>query len=140
MIRHQTKVRVRYPDTDKMGVVYHGVYVEYFETGRTEMMRDFGMSYASIEENGVMFPVLDVYVKMMRPARYDDLLTITSTMSIPTGARMKIEYEIHCNGERIVTGFSSHAFTTVDTMRPVRPPKAFLEMLERAAERMNDEG
>jgi acyl-CoA thioester hydrolase len=132
MIRHETQVRVRYRDTDKMGVVYHAVYLEFFETGRTEMMRDYGLSYASIEANGVMFPLLEAYVKMMRPARYDDLLTITSSLSIPEGARMRIDYQIHCNGTLLVSGFTAHAFTTVDTMRPVRPPKAFLEMLAGA--------
>ena len=134
MIRHHTQIRVRSPDTDKMGVVYHGVYVEYFETGRTELMRHYGMSYSSIEENGVRFPVLEVYVKLMRPARYDDLLTVTATLAVPEGARMRIEYQIHCEGRLLVTGFSSHAFTTVDTMKPVRPPKAFIAMLEAADE------
>jgi acyl-CoA thioester hydrolase len=131
MIRHETHVRVRYRDTDQMGVVYHGVYLEFFETGRTEMLRDSGMSYSSIEEGGVMFPVLEAYVKLLRPARYDDLLTVVSELEVPTGARMKIEYEIYRRGELLVTGFTAHAFTTVDGMKPVRPPRAFLEMLGR---------
>ena len=134
MIQHQTQVRVRYRDTDQMGVVYHGVYLEFFETGRTEMLRDSGMAYSSIERSGVMFPVLEAYVKMIRPARYDDLLTVTSSLCVPTGARMKIDSEIYCNGQLLVTGFTVHAFTTVDGMKPVRPPKAFIEMLERAGQ------
>lgn len=131
MIRRQTFVRVRYRDTDQMGVVYHGVYLEFFETGRTELLRELGMSYFSIEQAGVMFPVLDAYVKMLRPARYDDLLTVTSSLDTAISARMRIEYEIRRGDELLVTGHTTHAFTTVEGMRPVRPPKAFLEMVER---------
>jgi len=131
MIRHQTSVRVRYRDTDQMGVVYHGVYLEFFETGRTELLRDLDMAYSSIEASGVMFPVLEAYVKLSRPARYDDLLTVVSHLRGPITARMKLEYEIYRDGELLVTGHTVHAFTTVDGMKPVRPPKSFLERLAR---------
>ena len=129
MIRHQTQVRVRYRDTDQMGVVYHGVYLEFFETGRTELLRDLGMAYSSIEQSGVMFPVLEAYAKLHRPARYDDLLTVTTRIVDPISARMKLDYEIHRDGQLLVSGFTVHAFTTVDGMKPVRPPRAFLQRL-----------
>ncbi|MDB5035276.1 MAG: thioesterase family protein [Chlorobi bacterium] len=131
MIRRDTTIRVRYRDTDQMGVVYHGVYLEFFETGRTELLRQLGFPYASLEESGVMLPLIDAYIKMLRPARYDNLLTVTATVVRPITARMRIDYEIHYAGALLVSGYTVHAFTTVDGMRPVRPPKSFLEMLDR---------
>ncbi|MBS1911466.1 MAG: acyl-CoA thioesterase [Bacteroidetes bacterium] len=132
MIHHTTNVRVRYPDTDKMGVVYHGVYVEYLETGRTEMLRDLGLANSALEESGVMLPVLEVCVAMRRPARYDEVLTVHTYLRRPIGARMQLEYEIYRDAELLATGRTSHAFTTVDTMKPVRPPKALLDLLAAA--------
>jgi acyl-CoA thioester hydrolase len=131
MIRTETEVRVRYRDTDQMGVVYNGVYFEFFETGRTEMLRELGMPYASIEQAGVMLPVLEAGAKFLQPARYDDLLKVVTLLRDRVTARMRIEYEIYNGGQLLVTGFTAHAFTTIDTMRPVRPPKEFLELLER---------
>lgn len=134
MIRHETRVRVRYPDTDQMGVVYHARYLEYFETGRTELLRDLGLPYASIEARGVLLPVLEAHVVMRRPARYDDLLTVVSMLrELPT-ARMSIDYEIMRDGELLVTGSTVHAFTTADGMRPVRPPRELMEVMRGAME------
>jgi acyl-CoA thioester hydrolase len=131
MIRHLTRVRVRYPDTDQMGVVYHGRYLEYFETGRTELLRDFGLPYATIEERGILLPVLEAHLVMKRPARYDDMLTVVSMLHTLPTARMEISYEIYRDDELLVTGSTVHAFTTADGMRPVRPPREFMELMER---------
>ena len=129
MIRHETRVRVRYPDTDKMGVVYHGRYLEYFETGRTELLRDFGMPYSAIEARGILFPVLEALVTMRSPARYDEVLTIVSMMHTLPTARMRIDYEIMRDDTVLATGYTTHAFTTADTMRPVRPPREFVDLM-----------
>lgn len=131
MIRRETPVRVRYRDTDQMGVVYHGVYLEFFETGRTELLRDLGMAYSSMEESGVMLPVLEATMKLHSPARYDDLLTVITTISHPITARLRIDYEIRREDRLLISGHTVHAFTTVEGMRPVRPPRSFLEMIER---------
>jgi acyl-CoA thioester hydrolase len=129
MIRHTTSVRVRYPDTDQMGIVYHGRYLEYFETGRTEMLRDLGLAYSAIEQRGILLPVLEAHLILRRPARYDEILTVVSIMhELPT-ARMQIDYEIRRDDELLVTGSTRHAFTTADGLRPVRPPKDVLEIL-----------
>lgn len=130
MICRETIVRVRYRDTDQMGVVYHGVYLEFFETGRTEMLRDMGLPYAQIEQEGILFPVLEAYVKMRRPARYDDLLRVTATLDTTISARMRIDYQIFRDQELLVSGYTTHAFTTADGMKPVRPPKSFLRRVE----------
>ena len=90
MIRYTTQIRVRYRDTDQMGVVYHGVYLEFFETGRTEFLRDAGMAYSSIEDTGIMLPVLEATLTMKRPARYDDLLTVHAIIREMPTARLKV--------------------------------------------------
>lgn len=129
MIRYHTEIRVRYRDTDQMGVVYHGVYLEYFETGRTELLRDYGMAYSSIEARGLLLPVLEVGVQMKRPARYDDLLTVYALIDQLPTARLRIRYELYCNDTLLVTGHTLHAFVTSDGMRPVRPPQDFIALL-----------
>lgn len=130
MIRYRTDIRVRYRDTDQMGVVYHGVYLEYFETGRTELLRDYGMAYSSIEARGLMLPVLEAALQLKRPARYDNLLTVNAIIrDLPT-ARLRIDYELFCGDELLVTGHTLHAFVTAEGMRPVRPPHDFVELLK----------
>jgi acyl-CoA thioester hydrolase len=129
MIRAETTIRVRYRDTDQMGVVYNGVYFEYFETGRTEMLRELGLPYSSIEQTGVMLPVLEAAAKFHQPARYDDLLTVITFLREPVSVRMRMEYEIRRGEELLVTGTTLHAFTTIDTFRPVRPPREFVELI-----------
>lgn len=133
MIRRETTIRVRYRDTDQMGVVYHGVYLEFFETGRTELLRGIGLPYSSIEQSGVMFPVLDAYVRLHRPARYDDLLTVATTLDTTISARMRLDYTIHRGDELLVSGHTTHAFTTVEGMKPVRPPRSFIETVQRVS-------
>ena len=135
MIRHTTQVRVRYRDTDQMGVVYHGVYLEFFETGRTEFLREAGMAYSSIEETGVMLPVLEAALSMKRSARYDDLLEVHSIIRETPTARLRIEYEICRDDELLVTGYTVHAFVSAATRKPVRPPTDFVRMIEEGMEK-----
>jgi acyl-CoA thioester hydrolase len=132
MIRSQTTVRIRYRDTDQMSVVYHGVYLEFFETGRTEMLRQLGMPYSSIEQTGVLLPVLEYSARLVRPARYDDLVTVVTTIRERPTARLRIDYEIVNGEELLVTGHTLHAFATAGIMKATRPPKAFIELLERS--------
>ena len=130
MIEHTTIVRVRYRDTDQMGVVYHGVYLEYFETGRTELLRASGLPYSSIEQQeGVMLPVLSVGITIKRPAKYDDLLTVTAQVSPIVGARLVIKYRVERKGILLVEGETTHAFVESGSMRPLRPPKRIAEAL-----------
>jgi acyl-CoA thioester hydrolase len=94
------------------------------------MLRELGMPYSSIERTGVMLPVLEASAKFHQPARYDDLLTVTTFLREQPTARLRIEYEIHRDDILLVTGFTLHAFTTIDTFRPVRPPKEFVELIQ----------
>ena len=89
------EVRVRYGETDQMGYCYYGNYAQYFEVGRVEALRDFGMSYREMENDGFMLPVLDFQVRYLAPAYYDDLLTITTKIVLLKGPRLYFEYEIN---------------------------------------------
>ena len=94
MKNHEIKVRVRYSETDQMGVVYHGNYAQYFEMGRVEWLRNMGISYKWMEDNGIMLPVVSLTMNYKKPARYDDLLTIKTTMLKLSSVKIEFDYEI----------------------------------------------
>ena len=133
MITHETKIRVRYGDTDKMGYVYYGNYPLFYEQGRTELMRAIGMSYRQLEESGVMLPVQYMETEYLKPAFYDDLLTVkTMVREMPT-ARITFHYEIYNDkGELLNRGRTDLVFVNAGTMKPIRPPAAFLKLFERS--------
>ncbi len=126
---HVTTYRVRYSDTDKMGVVYHGGYLRLFEIGRTEYLRDKGLPYSELEQSGYMLPVLESHCEYLLPAHYDDLLQIRTVVEPLKGARLNISYEITRNGATLVRGWTRHTFVRADNFRPTRPPGNFLELL-----------
>jgi acyl-CoA thioester hydrolase len=80
MIKNETKIRVRYGETDQMGYVYYGNYAEFFEVGRVEWLRALGVTYKSLEDTGIMLPVLNLNINYLKPAKYDDLLTIVTIL------------------------------------------------------------
>jgi acyl-CoA thioester hydrolase len=127
-------VRVRYADTDQMGMAYHGNYVTWFEVGRTEMLRAQGMSYREVEAAGYRMPVLEVHCRYLKPARYDDELAIGTMLAELGRASLRFEYRVVrvADGELLAIGTSKHCFLDA-AGRPVRPPDFFLELLERAA-------
>lgn len=131
MIVNETKFRVRYGETDKMGNVHHATYFLYFEEGRTELLRDFGFTYREMEDNGIILPVISVECQYKAPAFYDDILTVrTYLKKIPT-VKMLLEYEIY-NEENILIchGNSILAFTNAKNRRPMRPPHYFIELIK----------
>lgn len=124
MIRSQTQVTVRYAETDMMGVVYHGSYLPWFEIGRTTLLKEHGLPYRQLEADGYFLPVLEVTAKYLRPAHYDDLLTIVTFLRERPLLKIRLEYEVLRGDERIATGSTLHAF--IDRSgRPVRPPAEF---------------
>lgn len=128
---HQSNLRVRYGETDQMGYCYYGNYAQYFEVGRVEAMRKVGMSYKSLEEQGVMLPVSEFSVKYKFPAKYDDLLTITTKIIRLKGARIVFHYLIHNEKEQLIAeAETTLVFVAKDTMRPISPPATFLEKLQ----------
>lgn len=129
MYSTKTTIRVRYAETDQMRGVYNGRYLEYFEIGRTELMRSLGMTYREFEEAGFFLPVIEAYAKYIRQVQYDDEIEVVATLKETPGARLKIEYEIFRGAEKMTEGFTVHSFVDAGTGKPVRAPKMFLEML-----------
>jgi acyl-CoA thioester hydrolase len=124
MMTSQTQIRVRYGETDQMGVVYHGNYALYFEQARTEALRQIDITYKSLEEFGVMMPVVSLHTDFKRSAKYDDLLTIKSYLrELPT-AKIVLDYEVfNEEGLLLATGNSTLVFMDKQTNRPVRCPE-----------------
>jgi len=123
MKTHEFKVRVRYSETDQMGVVYHGNYAPYFEMGRVEWLRNIGVSYRWMEENGVMLPVVSLNINYKKPARYDDLLTVKTIFKCQTSVKIEFDYEIYNEQNELLTiGNSVLVFVNMKTGRPMLPP------------------
>lgn len=128
---HEFKVRVRYAETDQMGVVYHGNYAQYFEMGRVEWLRNLGVSYKSMESEGVMLPVVSLTMNYKKPARYDDLLTVRTILKKQESVKIEFDYEIKNEaGELLTTGNSILVFVNMKTGRPTLPPEYILEKLK----------
>lgn len=125
-----TNLRVRYAETDKMGIVYYGNYAQYFEQGRTEWLRNIGFSYKWMEDNGIHLPVVELLVKYKAPAYYDDILTVTTTLKkIPT-YRIDFYYEIHNqDGLLLIKGETSLVFVNSATKKLIKAPHYLLEKL-----------
>lgn len=131
MISHTTDIRVRYADTDKMQFVYNGKYLEYFEVGRTELLRSFGLPYSDVEKSGYQLPLLQAGLTFKQPAKYDDLLSVTALVKDLYSPKVHIEYVIKRKGteEIIAEGFTTHVFINADTKKAVRPPKLYVDIL-----------
>jgi acyl-CoA thioester hydrolase len=131
MYSSETKVRVRYGDSDRMGYAYYGNYPLYFEVGRTEMLRELGLTYKEMEDSGVILPVINLQVNYLAPAYYDDLLTVKTYIKEKPGVRIKFDYEIYNQtGEKINYGETTLVFTDAVSRKPCRPPKYFMEKIE----------
>ena len=103
MIKAETKIRVRYGETDQMGYVYYGVYAQYYEVGRVEAMRQLGFSYRQVEERGILMPVIDFSISYKKPAFYDDQITVVTYMrERPTGLRLIFEYECYNEAKELL--------------------------------------
>jgi acyl-CoA thioester hydrolase len=131
MKNHQFEVRVRYAETDQMGVVYHGNYAQYFEMGRVEWLRNLGFSYKWMEENGIMLPVVSLSMNYKKPARYDDVLTVKTFLKSQTSVKIEFDYEIYNqNNELLTTGNSVLVFVDIKSGRPTLPPDYVIEKLK----------
>jgi acyl-CoA thioester hydrolase len=121
----ETPVRVRYADTDTMGVVYYGTYPIYFEVGRAEYMRSKGYPYRKFEETGFHLVVVDLQAKYYSNATYDDLLTVRTSISELKSRGLTFHYEIFRDGALIVEGKTRHICTNSDKKTVVIPPSLF---------------
>jgi acyl-CoA thioester hydrolase len=126
------QIRVRYAETDQMGVVYYGNYLTWFEVGRTDLLRQMGESYRKLEEDeGFYLPVVEAFCRYHRPARYDDLVDIVTRASRPSRARIQFDYQLSraADGELLAKGSTLHVIVDQDG-RPRRLPKKLCELLE----------
>ena len=131
-IKYRHRIRVRYAETDTMGILHHSVYPVYFEEGRTELMRSLGLSYDEMEKRGVILPVYSVEVQFDRPAYYDDLLTLETTLAELKGVRIRFDYRLfNAQEQRLATGSVTLVFTDATSFKPTRPPAWFLERVEK---------
>ena len=130
MKNSETKLRVRYSETDQMGIVYYGNYAQYLEQGRTDWLRSLGLTYKFMEEHQVMLPVINLNIDYKKPAKYDDLLTIkTSLLEIPS-VKIKFHYEIYNQyDELLVTASTSLVFLDSITRKLIKAPDYLLEKL-----------
>lgn len=130
MFQAETKIRVRYAETDQMGYVYYGNYAMYFEVARVEALRSAGFSYKQMEDGGIIMPVLDLHTQFIKPGKYDELLTIKTTVPEMPGIRIKFEYEVFNEaGEPITKGRTTLAFLKKENHKPCRPSQYLLDLL-----------
>lgn len=124
MLKSQCQINVRYAETDMMGVVYHGSYLPWFEIGRTTLLKEQGLPYRQLEAEGFFLPVLELSVKYVRPALYDDVITVVTLLEEKPILRIRLNYEVLRGETLLATGQTVHAF--IDRQgRPVRPPGVF---------------
>jgi acyl-CoA thioester hydrolase len=130
MYRHEIQIRVRYGETDQMGYVYYGHYASYFEVARVEMLRSLGFSYKKLEEEGVLLPVLNFSIKYIKPAYYDNLLTIRTVIPETPAARIRFMYEtFNEKNELINTAETTLVFVSKLSGRPTLPPADLMEAM-----------
>ena len=132
MLKHKTPYRVIYGDTDNMGQAYYGNYLRWFEIGRNEMFRSFGLTYKTVEENGIFLPVAETHCKYRTPAKYDDLLIIETSIDPAIKAGIKFDYKIvkDDNGDIVAEGFTKHPCLNREG-KVVRPPKFIKEIIQK---------
>ncbi|MEO8772951.1 MAG: thioesterase family protein [Gelidibacter sp.] len=131
LFSHEIELRVRYAETDQMGIVYYGNYAQYFEVGRVEWLRKLGVSYKSMEEQGLLLPVISLNVRYKKSARYDDVIKVkTQLVKMPSGS-IEFDYEItNESGEILTLGNTVLVFMDVKKNRPTRCPKYLLDKLQ----------
>ncbi|WP_256013080.1 acyl-CoA thioesterase [Desertivirga xinjiangensis] len=131
MFSHETKIRVRYGETDQMGYMYYGNYAEFFEVARVEMLRSLGMDYRSMEAAGIKMPVLEMKCKYLKPALYDEEIRIRTTIAKMPGVRIHFRYDLfNENNELIHEGETTLAFVDMTRNRPCLPPQEFQDKMK----------
>lgn len=132
MYKSETFVRVRYGETDQMGYLYYGNYATYYEVARVESLRQLGLTYKAIEENGVMMPVLENHSKYLAPARYDELLRIETVVRERPGVRIRFEYEFFNEDSKLIHQAETLlVFVNMKTNRPCRAPAELERVLNK---------
>ncbi len=132
MYKSQISFRIRYSETDQMGVVYHANYLQYLEMGRVEWLRAMGISYKNMEENGIMLPVISLAIKYRKSAVYDDLITVVTRLKKKPSVKIEFDYEIYNEADEILaTANTVLAFMDMQKKRPMKCPADLLKRLEK---------
>ncbi len=130
MYTHTTKIRVRYGETDQMGYMYYGNYAQFYEVGRVEMLRSLGMSYQEMEDSGIMMPVLELKCKYIKPAKYDQEITVKVIIDKMPGIRIHFTYELYNEAEELINlGETTLVFVDMEKNKPCLPPEEFLNKM-----------
>ena len=128
MYSFETKIRVRYGETDQMSFVYYGVYAQYYEVGRVELLRSLGLTYKELEEMGFALPVVNLNINYKKPAYYDDELTIITTIKELPSAKITFYYEmLNANNELLNIGEVVLVFVNKETGKPCFAPEVIME-------------
>ena len=131
MYQYELQLRVRYAETDQMGFVYYGNYATYYEVARVEALRSLGITYKSLEADGVLLPVLENRSKYILPARYDDLLTIKVTLEKLPDTRLSFRYEVFNENKKLINlGETTLVFISRETEKPIMAPDFLIDILK----------
>lgn len=131
LYENECTIRVRYGETDQMSYVYYGMYAQYYEVGRVEMIRSLNLTYKSFEEGGIIMPVLELKCKYIKPARYDDLLTIKTVLTTPPSSRIHFIYQIYNEKKDLLNiGETTLVFVNLSSGKPCPPPDILMAALK----------
>lgn len=134
----ETKIRVRYADTDKMGYCYYGNYPTYFEVGRTEFLRDLGLSYKKLEDEGYLLPIANMEIKYLKPAIYDDLLTARTIYKKFHSIKVEFDYELYNQDNQLITtAYTKLVFVDYKTRKPTKAPQYYLDAINKYFSKLN---
>ena len=131
MVSHTVETRVRFAETDAMGVTHHANYLAWFEMARVALLDELGCPYRALEAEGFLLPVLEAGLTYHRPTRFDDRVRVTVTLAEKPGARFRLAYQVRLGEALAAEGFTEHAFVNRD-FKPVKPAPAFVAALARA--------
>ncbi len=131
MLYNKTEIKVRYGETDQMGIVNNAVYPSWFEIGRTELFDDLQLPYSEMEKQGIMLPLSELHIKYHSPAYYGDTVTIETKVLKMPGVRIVFDYEIRHKERLITTGQTIQAFINDSTRRPIRIPEELKNALQK---------
>ncbi len=135
MVSYEVKIRVRYAETDKMGYVYYGNYAAYYEVARTEFLRSLGITYKQLEDDGYLLPIARLEIDYLKPAFYDDLLTVRVFMKEPHPIKLNFFYEVYNqHGELLNKGYTLLIFISQKTRKPTRAPEYYVKAIEKLFE------
>ncbi len=133
MISSATSIEVRYAETDMMGIVHHASYLPWLEIARGNLLKERGISYAKLEESGILLPVVEIKMNYRRPATYDDVVTINSLIKERPFAKIRVDYELLKEDQSIASGYSIHAFMN-RLGQPIKVPKFLTDKLAKEFE------